>query len=797
MAVIRASANSPDPGRAVAPVRGLLALSRLTRRQPSLHEALDALANITSEHLGFRTVVINVYRPEGDEYEVVAVRGSDRAREILLGQVTSAGSWQPLLDERFLRHGVYFLPEGAVPHDSSVAWYMPEVAGDSAGEHAWRADDALFATLDGLGGRRYGVLSVDEPASGLRPDDEQLEILGALAAHAALAIESASQLTELESALARNRAVIESSLDCVVAIDSSGRLIEFNPAAEQTFGYRSEDVLGRELADLLVAPENRKGFRDCLADGLKPRHWDLTGRRLETTALCADGRQLPVELSLSIVAGHEDEEPVFYGFVRDIAERRHAQEQLAYLAYHDQLTGLPNRILVEEELDLALARARRTAGSAALMFVDLDDFKEVNDRLGHAAGDQLLAGVATRLRAALRDSDMLARQGGDEFLVLLADLGDDPARSAEHVGGKLLAALREPFVVAGTEVRTGASVGISLYPADAADTEALMRHADVAMYRAKTAGGGRLAFHERSAAVSSRRRSVSTQLRRAIADEELELHYQPVWRLGPQRGIIGVEALLRWRHPDGRLITPETFINLAEQGNSGDELIDWVLRQACTQSAAWRAGGLDLILGINVSPHQLLAAEFVPRFIDHVEAHGLSPSSFALELTESAWSVDSGDALAVIAELRAAGAVLSLDDFGTGYTSLSRLSSLHCDVIKVDRRMIADVPGDATAAAVLTATLELARACGCDVIAEGIENDAQVDFLLARGVQRGQGFHLARPTPGAELTPLLERHLIPGGGAPAAGAATVRDLTGRGRAPGAGGEDARAGAGPC
>jgi diguanylate cyclase (GGDEF)-like protein len=405
------------------------------------------VARIVSQVLGFATVAINMYRPDTEDYETVTVHGNTGAREILLGSVTTADTWTPLLDRRFLRHGVYFIPDGALELDLEQKWYTPDLPRAAVeAERAWRADDALLATLEGFGGRRYGVISVDEPESGLRPDDQQLELLDALVTHAGLAIDSARHLAALESALEQSRAL-------------------------------------------------------------------------------------------------------FYGFIRDISERRRGEEQLAYLAYHDPLTGLPNRILVEQQLDLALARARRTEGAVALMFVDLDDFKEVNDRLGHAAGDRLLAGVAARLRSVLRDSDLLARQGGDEFLVLVADLTEDPAPSAEHVGGNLLSALREPFVVAGTEVRTGASIGVSLYPDDADDTEALLRHSDVAMYQAKTAGGGRLVFHERSEAGLSRRASLSAQLRRAMAQRELELHYQPVWCLEARGAITGVEALLRWRHP--------------------------------------------------------------------------------------------------------------------------------------------------------------------------------------------------------------------------------------------------------
>lgn len=483
---------------AVAQLRGLLQLARQVRGESSLSEVLAAVARVVSETLGFATVVVNLYRSETDEYEVTNVHGNERAREILLGDVSRADTWSPVLQPRFLRHGAYFIAEGALEWSEHMTCYTPELGPiDADDETAWRADDALFVSLDGSGGRHYGIISVDEPESRRRPDDQLLEVLSAVAAHAATAIESAHQFAQLQRALARHRAVIESSLDGVIAVDSRGRVIEFNPAAEGIFGYRSGDAIGRELAELIVTPEDRAAHQRGLATAFARRDWGLLGRRRELMAQRADGSRLPVEVSVTMVEGPERTGAVLYGFVRDISERRRGEEQLAYLAYHDPLTGLPNRILVEQQLELALARARRAHGAVALMFVDLDDFKEVNDRLGHATGDRLLAGVATRLRSVLRDSDVLARHGGDEFLVLLSDLEDDPAPAAEAVGVRLLDALREPILVGDIELRTGASVGVSVCPDDASETEALLRHADAAMYQAKAAGGGCLAFHGR------------------------------------------------------------------------------------------------------------------------------------------------------------------------------------------------------------------------------------------------------------------------------------------------------------
>ncbi len=492
--------QGPAPAPAAARhLRGLLELARLVQREPGLPEVLAAVARTVSETLGFATVVINLYRPQTGDYEVATVHGNARARELLLGQVDSLASWSAMLDPRFLTTGVYFVPDGAIEWDHAIASYIPELAPrEDADESAWRAGDALFVTLEGSRGSHYGIISVDEPVSGRRPGKLDLDVLNAVAAHAALGIEGSYQVAALQAALARNRAVIESSLDAVIAVDKRGRILEFNPAAERTFGYRSEEALGREVAELVIPPEARAQYRRGFERGISHGDWRLLGRRIETIALRSDASRVPVELAVTLAPGDrlEDDAPAVYCFARDISERRRGEEQLAYLAYHDPLTGLPNRILVEQQLELALARARRAEGSVVLMFIDLDDFKEVNDGLGHAAGDRLLAAVAARMRGVLRDSDLLARQGGDEFIVLLSDLAQDAAPGAELVGGKLLDALREPFMVAGRELRTGASIGISVYPDDAADGEALLRHADIAMYAAKATGGGRVFHHQ-------------------------------------------------------------------------------------------------------------------------------------------------------------------------------------------------------------------------------------------------------------------------------------------------------------
>jgi diguanylate cyclase (GGDEF)-like protein/PAS domain S-box-containing protein len=751
-------------GPAVPALRGLLELARLSLRQPPLAEVLDAVARTVSEAIGFSTVVINVYRMQENAYEVITVHGSERAGRILLGNVTAGSTWEPLLDPRFARRDVFFIPAGEVLFDEldpETEWYTPEARDRTAvSESDWRPDDALFAPIEGPGGRRYGVISVDDPISGRRPDEQQLEVLGVLAAHAAVAIESARQLHALEGAVQRHRAVLASALDCVIAIDGDSRVLEFNPAAERTFGYRAADALGRELPELIIPPATRERHRRALARGLASGDWRLLEQRIELVAMRADGSEFPVELSLAQPQSTENDGLVFYGFVRDISERRRGEEELAYMAYHDPLTELPNRILAEEQIELALARARRSDGTVALMFVDLDGFKEVNDQLGHAAGDHLLAGVAARLNSVLRDSDLLARLGGDEFLVLLADLPADAAVGVENVGGKLLDALREPFDVAGRKLRTGASIGVSLYPADADDTETLLRHADAAMYQAKAAGGRRIAFHQRSDAILSRRASLSAQLRRAMAQGELELHYQPVWTVDGVRGIAGVEALLRWRHPEHGLLRPDAFINTAEQSLAGDELSSWILREVCRQAHDWCRQGISPSIGVNVSHQQILAPGYAGRVAELISELGLRADRFIFELTESAWTIDAAAVEGVVADLRSLGAAVALDDFGAGYSSLSRLRHLDFDVIKVDGSLLVGVPADPTATELLRAALGLAGACRAPVVAEGVESEEQVTLLRSWGVTHMQGFLFGHPLTPERLMALFSRHHV-------------------------------------
>jgi diguanylate cyclase (GGDEF)-like protein len=432
--------------------------------------------------------------------------------------------------------------------------------------------------------------------------------------------------------------------------------------------------------------------------------------------------------------------------------QRRAEEELAFLAYHDPLTGLPNRALIEERLEVAVEQASEAKTELALLYIDLNDFKLVNDSLGHAAGDELLCQVATRLREATREGDVLARQGGDEFLVLAAGAG---AGAAVALGARIATALRAPFLIGDAELVIEASVGASVFPLDAGDVETLRKHADTAMYQAKAASSG-FALYRAGDSDPLYRLSLAARLRRALEREEFELHYQPIVRLDTGE-VLELEALIRWRDPEHGLVPPGDFVPVAEQTGLIDALGDWVLRRLCEQATEWNRRGFMPRFGINVSPRQLRRAGFPLAFAREIRRRGLDPKRFVIEVTESVWSVDASRTLPVLTALRQAGLRLAMDDFGAGYSSLARLRALPVDVIKIDRAFMDGVPGDPQAEAVITAILQLAEAFDYDVVAEGIETEEQRCFLLDRGCRLGQGFHLGRPTPPEETAELLER----------------------------------------
>ena len=433
-----------------------------------------------------------------------------------------------------------------------------------------------------------------------------------------------------------------------------------------------------------------------------------------------------------------------------LRERQAAEEKIEFIALHDSLTGLPNQQLAEDRFGQAIAYADREHAKVGLLFIDLDNFKTINDSLGHGVGDGLIREVATRLRDCVRDTDTISRRGGDEFLVVLPDLPEPDATAPILV--KLMERLLDPMDIAGHELQTSASVGVAIYPDDGRDFDTLMKKAETAMYRAKEAGRNTYRFFDAQMNVEAvEQLSLRNGLRRALERGEFVLHYQPQLELKDNR-LIGVEALIRWNHPELGMIPPGRFISIAEESGLIVPISEWVLREACRQATAWaRAGMAGLVVAVNVSGVHFKRGDLEQSVIAALEESGLDPSLLELELTESILISNTEGVLATVKRLKQLGVKLSIDDFGTGYSSLSYLKRFEVDKLKIDQSFIRDLDSDPEDAAIVRAIIQMARSLGLTTIAEGVENEATLARLRLFNCDEAQGYHFARPMPAEEL----------------------------------------------
>ncbi len=456
------------------------------------------------------------------------------------------------------------------------------------------------------------------------------------------------------------------------------------------------------------------------------------------------------------------------GAVHDVTRRKDAEEQIRRLAYFDSLTGLPNRLMFNEQLHKVIANADRRGEQVAVLFIDIDHFKRVNDTLGHSAGDELLKVVSTRLANSLRPLDSvsragaepqsysIARLGGDEFIVMLGEL-HDPADAAT-VANRLVAALTQAVTIQGTELFVGASIGVAVYPGDGADIDTLLKNADTAMYRAKEAGRGGVRFYDASMnALSLQRLGTETLLRHALDRHQFVLHFQPRYSLATGR-IVGAEALIRWQHPQRGLLLPGEFIALAEEARLIIPMGEWAIAEACRCSAAWRRAGLKPgRVAVNLAASHLRERNLPDKVAALLREHAVPADGLEVEVTESMLMADPELSVATARRLKAIGVHLSIDDFGTGYSSLSHLKRLPISALKIDQSFVRDLATDPDDAAIITAIIAMAHTLKLAVIAEGVETDAQRTFLAAHGCEEFQGFLASPPLSADEFAQLLER----------------------------------------
>lgn len=568
----------------------------------------------------------------------------------------------------------------------------------------------------------------------------------------------------LKEHLERIKMLVDASPDGVIELDSHGRITGWNAQAERIFGWRIDQILDEDFAEKLLPTLFREAHRQWLARALATHPPPPMGKTQEMAGLRADGSEFPLELTLA--ARKRRGECVFVAYARDITERQETLERIAHLSSHDSLTKLPNRQLLADRLTLALAASTRHLHLGALLLIDLDNFRTLNETLGHGIGDLLLQEVARRLQDEAAPKGTVARLGGDEFVVLLEELSpdaDEAQSQAEEAGERLLAALNASYQLAGHDYLSTPSIGLVLFGQDPGATPGeLLKKADIAMYQAKTQGRNRLCvFDPEMESRVSQRAFLETDLRRALANDEFVLHYQI--QVATDGRPLGAEALLRWRHPERGMVSPMTFIPLAEETGLIVPIGQWILDQVCGQLKDWegdpRLG--DLQLAVNVSARQLRDLDFVDAVRRTLRRQGIAPDRLKLELTEGAILDDVGDSVRKMKVLNSLGVSFSLDDFGTGYSSLAYLTQLPLSQLKIDQAFVHNIGIKATDDIIVRTIIGMADSLGIEVVAEGVETQAQRDFLEAEGCGIYQGYLYSKPLPAEDFQKLvMEAHPV-------------------------------------
>jgi diguanylate cyclase (GGDEF)-like protein/PAS domain S-box-containing protein len=607
----------------------------------------------------------------------------------------------------------------------------------------------IFAT-DGW----WGYLGADDCGRARVWSPGEIELLRVIAGAIAEDVESERRISAEEIMGDRFRSIVDHipAVTYIDALDDSATTLYVSPQVEDLLGFAPHEwMLDGDLWLRTIHPEDR-----ARAAAENQRH-NETGESfsLDYRVYRKDGRLVWIRDEATMIRDERGVPAWSVGVMIDITDMKRENEKVAFLTYHDELTGLPSRAMFEELLELSIIRARHHEASVAVICVDIDDFRLVNDSLGRPAGDEVLNVVADRLREATRETDMVARRSGDTFLLLLSDLereGDDvevAVARAESAAQRILDSLAAPMHAGGTELYVSASIGISLFPQDGDEPGSLLRNAEAAMLESKK-GGHAYVVSNRGALDSSAKLQFVTRLRKAVEGQRWTLHYQPILELASRR-MEGVEALIRWMEPDGTMVPPGDFIPVAEELGLIEAIGDWVVRELVFQSQAWHELDIDLAISFNLSPRQFWQPELARGILERIREGGVDPSTVVVEVTESSAMADPDRAQAILEDLHAGGLRIAIDDFGTGYSSLARIRDMPVDVLKIDRSFVSGVDRDRQNQSIVSAFIELARGLDVTPLAEGIETAGELAFLLERGCVMGQGFYFSKPVPPEEI----------------------------------------------
>ena len=581
--------------------------------------------------------------------------------------------------------------------------------------------------------------------------------------------ENVQMAQQIEQSEQWHRLLVNTSPDVIYTLDANGRFTYLNDSVQRTLGFMPGELVGRDYTSIIGQDqletaqhhfnERRTGDRATRNfELLLRRKDDLLSSLTERTSdqrivveLSAMGMYRPARLGMGEFLGT-------YGVARDISARKQAEATITFQAYHDLLTGLPNRSLFKDRLGQAMVHAKRHGQTMATLFLDMDHFKVVNDTLGHLVGDGLLQALSQRLRDCLREGDTLSRIGGDEFMLLLPHIRSRD--NAAFIAQKIISSLKQPFYIEGHELYAGMSIGIAIYPDDGDNIETLIKHADIAMYHAKDHGRNDYKFFTQDLHKSfTGRLAIENEMRHALEKKEFEVFYQPQVAVESQR-IRGMEALVRWNHPTRGMVSPTDFIPVAEECGLITPISEWVMAEACRQARLWREGSLPMIsMAINLSARQIEHPQFVEKFMHCLRQHVPDGHGIEIEITESTLMRDIDGTIGKLRKLADMGIEISIDDFGTGYSSLSYLKKLPINTIKIDRSFIHDLTGHMNNGSTIVAGIAaMAKGLNLKVVAEGVETQEQLDYLKSLGCDIYQGFFYSRAVNAEAATEILARH---------------------------------------